>query len=116
MEDLLAWLKEQNGGIGTYFGLQQRAQKFVATDPEHAAVFQLLSNLAGRFASSYEDEPLPVDVAQSALARITELVEQAALSTNSPPEDRLRILNQIASTDLITLRHLPTMNLSRKLN
>jgi hypothetical protein len=100
MNELLEWLKQQNGGVATYIGLQQRASRLAAEQPEHAALFQLLSYVSGRFASSYDGMPLPVDVANIAFARIRELVEKAVRMADQTAEERLRLLNEIAQADL----------------
>jgi hypothetical protein len=100
MDELLDWLRQQNGGVGTYIGLQQRAVRLARERPEHAALFQLLSLLSGRFASSYDGMPLPVDVANDAFARLTELVQKAARVKNGSPEEQLRSLNEIAQVEL----------------
>ena len=100
MDELLAWLKQQNGGLGTYIDFQQRAARLASEQREHAALFQLLSSLSGRFASSYDGMPLPVDIANQALTRLTALAEVAAATMNRAPEDQVRLLNEIAQADL----------------
>ena len=100
MKELLEWLKQQNGGVATYIGLQQRASRLASEHPEHAAIFQLLSYVSGRFVSSYDGMPLPVDVANVAFARIRDLVAKAAAVEDRTPEERLRLLNEIAQADL----------------
>ncbi len=100
MDELLAWLKHQNGGLRTYIEFQQRAARLASEQGEHAALFQLLSALSGRFASSYDGMPLPVDVANKALIQLTQLAETAADTMKRPPEDQLRLLNDIAQADL----------------
>ncbi|MDB5598472.1 MAG: hypothetical protein JWN71_516 [Xanthobacteraceae bacterium] len=100
MDELLVWLKQQNGGMLTLVEFQQKAAGLVEADRDHAALFQLLAILTGRFVSSYDGEPLPIDVARHVLGRLTGLVEQAAQSTRRPPAEQLKVLNEIAGTDL----------------
>jgi hypothetical protein len=100
MNDLLDWLKRQNTGIGTYIEFQKRTLKLASASSDQAALFQLLSQLAGRFVMTYEDMPMEVETADHALVRLTELVEQAAASAATAPEAQLRLLNEIASADL----------------
>lgn len=100
MDQLIVWLKEQNGGVGTYIGLQQRAHHLALSNPEHAALFQLLGALAARFVSSYDGMPLSVDVARSAFERVSLLIEQAARSMNDTAEGKLKVLNEIARAEL----------------
>lgn len=100
MDELLAWLEHQNGGVRTYIEFQQRAARLASEQGEYAAFFQLLSALSGRFASSYDGMPLPVDVANKALLQLTNLANTAAYTMKRPPEEQLRLLNEIAQTDL----------------
>jgi hypothetical protein len=100
MHEILAWFKEQNGGTGTYIGLQQRAHHLASSDPEHAALFQLLAALAARFVSSYDGMPLSVDVANASFERVSALIEKAARSMQGTTEEKLKVLNEIARTEL----------------
>src|SRR5215218_4196947 len=100
MDELLAWLKHQNGGLRTYIDFQQRAARLASEQGDHAALFLLLSSLSGRFATSYDGMPLPVEVANKALSRLTSLAETAAARMKRGPDEQLRLLNQIAQADL----------------
>jgi hypothetical protein len=100
MDDLLAWLKHQNGGLRTYVDFQQRAARLASEQGEHAALFLLLSSLSGRFATSYDGVPLPVDVANKGLTSLTAYVEKAAAAMKRGADDQLRLLNEIAQADL----------------
>ncbi|MBN8944745.1 MAG: hypothetical protein J0H01_34890 [Rhizobiales bacterium] len=100
MNDLLAWLKLQNTGIGTYIEFQKRTLRLAAGSTEQTALFQLLAQLAGRFVIAYEDMPMDVAIAERALARLTRLVEAAAKSPGLSASEQLRLLNEIASADL----------------
>jgi hypothetical protein len=100
MDELVAWLKHQNGGLRTYVEFQQRAARLASEQAENAAMFHLLSALSGRFASSYDGMPLPVELANKALGQLTALAERASTTTKRSPEDQLRLLNEIAQADL----------------
>jgi hypothetical protein len=65
MNELMGWLKDQNEGVCTYIGIQQRTYGLALSNPDQAALFRLLGALAARFASSYEDMPLPASIAHS---------------------------------------------------
>lgn len=99
MEELLGWLREQNGGVATYIGLQQKAAQLASAQPEHAALFTLLSGLAGRFVGAYDGMPLSVDVARTAFDRTLGLVERAAMVMSGPADERLDLLNTVARTE-----------------
>src|SRR5215218_292012 len=100
MDELLAWLKHQNGGLRTYVDFQQRAARLASEQGEHAALFLLLSSLSGRFATSYDGMPLPVDIANKGLTSLTGHVEKAAAAMKRGADDQLRLLNEIAQADL----------------
>ncbi len=69
-------------------------------DPTHRAAYRLLSNLALGYATTFDEEPLPVDVAEKAYRRLLDLVEKAELSIGSPVEKQLAVLNEIAAAEL----------------
>ena len=104
MDELLDWLCLQKGGIRTYIEFQQRALRLSSTEPEHAALLRLLGDLAGRFVDEYDEQPLPVDVAERALARLASLVRQAARVTTSPPSEQITLLNEIGRAELSKVR------------
>ncbi|QCI67608.1 hypothetical protein [Phreatobacter stygius] len=100
MNDLLAWLKLQNTGIGTYIEFQKRTLRLAAACADQAALFQLFAQLSARFVMTYEDMPMDVAIADHALVRLTRLVEAAAKSPGLSAAEQLRLLNEIASADL----------------
>lgn len=100
MNELIGWLKEQNEGVCTYIGLQQRAHGLALSNPDEAALFRLLGVLAARVASSYEDMPLPANTARSTYERVTTLAEEALRAMDGTAQEKLAILNEIARTDL----------------
>jgi hypothetical protein len=100
MNELVAWLKEQNEGVCTYIALQQRAYGLARFNPDQTAVFRLLGTLAARFASSYEGMPLSADPARSAFERMVALVEEAQRAMGGTTQEKLAILNEIAKTEL----------------
>ncbi|KLK92189.1 hypothetical protein AA309_15880 [Microvirga vignae] len=100
MNELIAWLKEQNEGVSTYIGLQQRAHGLASSDPDQAALFRLLGSLAARFASSYDDMPLPANIARSTFERMITLVEEALRAMDGTAQEKLAVLNEIARAEL----------------
>ncbi len=100
MNELLAWLRDQKGGLRTYQEFRGKALALRAADPENAALARLLADLAGRFADIYDGEPLPVDIANDALARLTAHVEKAARTMGQNPAERLAFLNELAVAEL----------------
>jgi hypothetical protein len=100
MDELLYWLKQQNSGIRTFSGYQQRAMALGETDQANAAHYALLSALAGHFAASYSGAPLPADVATRAYARLVAHTEAAQKSIADSASGKLTFLNTIAAVEL----------------
>jgi hypothetical protein len=100
MNELIGWLKEQNEGVGTYIGLQQRAHGLALSNPDQAALLRLLGVLAARVASSYEDMPLPANIADSTFQRMVTLIEKALRATDGTAQEKLAVLNELARTEL----------------
>lgn len=94
------WLRNQHPGLRTYRALHQKLLQAATADPTHRAVYRLLSNLASGYAATFDEEPLPVDVAEQAYKRLLELVAKAELSLGAPVEKQLAVLNEIAATEL----------------
>ena len=101
MDELLTWLKPQPNGLRTYKAFQQKLLALAGEDRAHAALYQLLAAQAGHFIEHYEERPLPADVADSALHRLTALVEKASASLKGSAADQLAVLNEIAATELV---------------
>jgi hypothetical protein len=100
LDELLAWLRPQNTGLRTYKDFQQKVLQLGATDRNHLALYHILAMLASRFIESYEENPLPVDVADEAFKRLIGAVEKAARARKGSPSEQLTALNEIAATDL----------------
>jgi hypothetical protein len=98
--ELLDWLRNQKGGVGTYTDFQNRALALRSVDTRNAALARLLADLAGRFADAYDGEPLSVGVANEALARLTSYVEKAVQANSASPEEQLALLNEIGLAEL----------------
>jgi hypothetical protein len=100
MNELYNWLNAQSGGLGTFSDFQQRSAQLVLEEENFAALFQLLSNMAGRFVSAYDGAPLPTAVAACALARLRDFLRRAAEARWRSAEEQLHLLNEIAGADL----------------
>ncbi|MBI3435844.1 MAG: hypothetical protein HY056_12320 [Proteobacteria bacterium] len=100
MDDLIAWLTTQHNGLRTYAAFQQRILRLAAENPRHSALFSLLASLVGRFMETYDEQPLPSDVADDAFKRLIALVRQAAETMRLSETDQLRFLNKLAVAEL----------------
>lgn len=101
MTTLHDWLVGQHPGLRTYTSLQHKALQLASSDAEHCALYHLLAGLAGRYAESYDEEPLPTDVAQQAYRRLLATVGDAERSISLPPSEQIQALNRLAATELI---------------
>lgn len=100
MGELHDWLRNQHPGLRTYRALHEMLLKAANDDPTHRAAYRLLSNLAFNYAATFDEEPLPVDVANKAYERLLDLVDKAELSIGSTVEQQLTVLNEIAVAEL----------------
>jgi hypothetical protein len=100
LTDLRDWLAGQHPGLRTYKSFQEKALQLCATDVEHRALYRLLANLAGHYVATFDEEPLPVDVAKHAYETFLDLVEEGDRSIGETAERQLAALNRIASAEL----------------
>ena len=100
MGDLRDWLAEQHPGLGTYKSFREKALELSATDAEHRALYRLLANLAGHYVTTFDEEPLPVDIAKRAYDTFLDLIEEGDRSIGASVEQQLAALNRIAAAEL----------------
>ena len=100
MGELHDWLRHQHPGLRTYRTLNEKLLQAAKDDPTHRAVYRLLSNLASGYAATFDEEPLPIEVAERAYQRLLSLVAEAERSLGSPIETQLAVLNEIAASEL----------------
>jgi hypothetical protein len=100
LTNLRNWLAGQHPGLRTYKSFQEQALQLCATDAEHRALYRLLANLAGHYVATFDEEPLPVDVAKHAYDTFLELVEEGDRSLGESAERQLATLNKIAAAEL----------------
>ncbi|PWB57512.1 MAG: hypothetical protein C3F17_20415 [Bradyrhizobiaceae bacterium] len=100
MDELLHWLKQQNSGIRTFSGYQQRAIVLGEADQSNAAHYALLSALAGHFVSAHSGVPLSADVAGRALTQLVSYTEDARKSIGTSSPEKVVFLNTIAAAEL----------------
>ncbi|MGY4314852.1 hypothetical protein [Bradyrhizobium sp. JR3.5] len=97
--DLHTWLSQQPHGLRTYRTLQEKLETLSRHQPEQRAMCRLLSGLVGNYIEAFDEEPLPVAVADRAYGRLLALV--ASLDLKGNPDRRLADINRIASCDLL---------------
>src|ERR1700680_1068696 len=77
MSELHSWLSTQHHGLRTYKSLKQKLIARASADPEHAALYRLLASMIDHYIDSFDEEPLPVDVADEVFARVLDIVRYA---------------------------------------
>jgi hypothetical protein len=98
MNDLHAWLSQQHHGLRTFQIFQQKLAALSGDEPEQEALCRLLTYLFGSYIEAFDEEPLPVAVADRAFQRLLDLV--AGLDFRASAEHRLADLNRVAACDL----------------
>ena len=100
MGELHDWLVSQHPGLRTYKSFQSKALALAAADAEHGALYRLLASMVGRYIESFDEEPLPVDVAKQAYQRLLSIVDDAEKSVTAPATEQVKTLNKVAATEL----------------
>jgi hypothetical protein len=100
LKDLYAWLSTQHNGLKTYNAFQSKVLQLAREQQESAALLHLLANLAERFVSSYDEAPLPVEVADRAFAKLKQLVQEGTEWNRKSDAEKIALLNEIAHTEL----------------
>jgi hypothetical protein len=100
LKELNAWLSTQHNGLKSYSAFQSRVLQLAKDQQQNAALLHLLAMLAERFISTYDESPLPVEVADRAFAKLKQLVQKSTEWELAPDADRIALLNEIARTEL----------------
>jgi hypothetical protein len=98
--ELHGWLLDQHPGLRTYKSFQQKALELACSDGEHRALYRLLASMAGRYIDSFDEEPLPVEIAKQAYQRLVNIVDDAENSMDAPASQQVQTLNKVAATEL----------------
>jgi hypothetical protein len=98
MNDLHTWLSQQHHGLRTFRSFQQKLDDVGRDDPEQRALCRLLSAVVGSYVDTYDEEPLPVPVADLAYRRLLDLL--ASLDLAASADRRLADINRAAALDL----------------
>jgi hypothetical protein len=99
MNELYTWGSQQHHGLRTFKTLQQKLESLSAVDPEQRGLYRLLSDIVGGYVEAFDEEPLPVEVADRVHRRLLELLASLDVQANS--DRRLADINRVASCDLL---------------
>src|ERR1700704_6308219 len=100
MNDLHTWLSQQHHGFWAFPPFHQKNHDFCRNDPEQRALCRLLNTVVGSYVDTFDEEPLPVAVADRAYGRLLDLV--ASLDFSASADRRLADANRVAG---LALRH-----------
>ena len=98
MNDLHAWLSQQHHGLRTFRTFQQKLDNLGNGDPGQRAMCRLLKGIVGSYIDAFDEEPLPVAVADRAYQRLLDTV--ASLDFDGTADRRLADINRVAALDL----------------
>ena len=98
MNDLHIWLSQQHHGLRTFRTFQQKLDDVSRHDPGQRALCRLLDSVVGSYVDTFDEEPLPVAVADRAYGRLLDLV--ASLDFHASADRRLADINRVAACDL----------------
>ena len=99
MNELHIWLSQQHHGLRTFRNFQEKFETLSRRDPAQRALCALLGHLVGRYVEAFDEEPLPVAVADRAYGRLLELV--ASLDLEASADRHLADINRVAASDLL---------------
>src|SRR5260370_1676965 len=80
LHDLYSWLSQQDHGLRTFRTFQQKLDDVSKADPEQRALCRLLSDIVASYVDTFDEEPLPVAVADVAYSRRLELMASLDVS------------------------------------
>jgi hypothetical protein len=100
MNDLYDWFSRQHHGLRTFQLFRVKLADLSEREPDKTALYALLSRLAGRYVEAFDEEPVPVAIADRAYDRLLRLL--ASLDQSASVERRLAELNRVAALDLLT--------------
>ena len=98
MNDLHAWLSQQHHVLRTFHTFQKKLAGLSRDEPGQRALCRLLNSLVGGYIEAFDEEPLPVAIADRAYQRLLDVV--ASLDFRAGADHRLDDLNRVAACDL----------------
>jgi hypothetical protein len=99
MNALHTWLSQQHHGLQTFREFQQRLYDACKDEPDQLGLCRLLNTVVDHYVEAFDEEPLPVAVAEHAYQRLLDLVADIDFGANA--EQRLAIINRVAASDLL---------------
>ena len=98
MNELYRWFSYPHHGLRTFETFQQKLESLSTEEPDQRGLYRLLSSLVGRYIEAFDEEPLPVSVADRAYDGLLELL--GSLDLRATADRRLADINRVAASDL----------------
>ncbi|MFC0242917.1 hypothetical protein [Rhodopseudomonas telluris] len=98
MNEFQAWLEQQHHGLWTFKSFQHMLEQFGDTEPKQRGLCRVLTCLVQDYIETFEESPVPVDVADNVHRRLAHLL--STLDLNGAPERRLEDINRVANFTL----------------
>ena len=98
MNELHKWLSRRHHGLRTFRSFQQKLDTLSRGDPEQRALCRVLGGIVGSYVEAFDEEPLPVPIADHAYHRLLDLM--ASLDFGASADRRLADINRVAAFDL----------------
>ena len=98
MNELYRWFSYPHHGLRTFETFQQKLESLSTEEPDQRGLYRLLSSLVGRYIEAFDEEPLPISVADRAYDRLLELL--GSLDLRATADRRLADINRVAASDL----------------
>jgi hypothetical protein len=99
MNELYTWVSRQHHGLRTFQTFQQNLENLSRDEPQQRGLYRLLSNLVGSYIEAFDEDPLPVEIADRAHHRLLDLL--ASLDLEAASDRRLADINRVAGCDLL---------------
>lgn len=99
MNELYAWVAGQHHGLRTFKTFQQKLESLSRDEPEQRGLYRLLGSLVGRYVDTFDERPVPVELADRAHRRLLELL--GSLDLRATADRRLADINRVAAWDLL---------------
>lgn len=97
--DLHIWLSRQHHGLRTLKTFQQKLDALGRQEPAQQGLCALLNRLVGGYIETFDEAPLPVEVADRVYGRLLDLV--GSLDLQADPDRRLADINRVAACNLL---------------
>ena len=98
MNELYRWFSYPHHGLRTFETFQQKLESLSTEEPDQRGLYRLLSSLVGRYIEAFDEEPLPISVADRAHDGLLELL--GSLDLRATADRRLADINRVAASDL----------------